>query len=350
MRFLWRWVKRLVLATFIVALLLLAPVLYVETMCRGEGPPRAYDPILPVEHHRAETKTLMTYPEWHIVHAYDDYAKVIESGDPHGFGYLRTIRGFWSSLCALSERSAALSGDTAEIKQTVYVIGVSFTAELLAKAVYEETIGRLFAGLRGTERAPLDNLSARQAADYARFLQQTPWYKWDFDNDIAALDTAKTNALRDRERRLALGIEYGAKSAYAGVIAAAVANVGADALTLRMIVRGIPENTLRDLQGVVVIGQTDSGIEIQTPRYRALTNLLVGMAEKGADFVEIAGNDDILLTAVSATPEAADALFTFSRQGYGDYRHLVFLKVADLADRLREFSEGPFSLEHIHDY
>ena len=350
MRLLWRWMKRLLLATVILVLLLLAPVLYVETLCRGEGPPDAYDPILPVEHHRAETKTLMTYPEWHIVHAYDDYAKVIQTGDPHEFGYLGAIRGFWSSLCALSERSAALSGNTSGIKQTVYVIGVSFTAELLAKAAYEETIGRLFAGLRGADRAPLDDLSAEQAAGYARFLQQTPWYKWDFDGDIVALDASGTDALRDRERRLALGIEYGAKSAYADVIAAAVASVGADALTLRMIVDDIPEDTLRGLDGVTVIGETGTGIEIETPRYRVLTGLLAAMAQEGARFVEIAGNDDILLTAVSATPDAEDALFAFPRQGYGDYRHLVLLKVTDLADRLRAFAGGPVTLEHIHDY
>ena len=350
MRFLWRWVKRLLLATIILVLLLLAPILYVETLCQGDGPPEAYDPILPAEHHRAETKTLMTYPEWHIVHAYDDYAKVIETGDPHEFSYFSAIRGFWSSLCALSERSAALSGDTAEIKQTVYIIGVSFTAELLAKAAYEETLGRLTTWIRGSDRAPLDDLSAEQASGYARFLQQTPWYKWNFDGDIAALETAKTDALRDRERRLALGIEYGGKSAYAGVIAAAVASVGADALTLRMIVRDVPEATLDTIGGIRIIGETDAGIEIETPRYRALTGLLATMAENGAQFVEIAGNDDILLTAVSDSPDAKGALFTFTRQGYGDYRHLVMLKVSSLADRLRNFADGPIRLEHIHDY
>jgi len=350
MRFLWRWMKRLLLGSVILVLLLLAPILYVETLCRGEGPPEAYDPILSTEHHRAETKTLMTYPEWHIVHAYDDYAKVIQTGDPHEFGYLSAIRGFWSSLCALSERSAALSGDTSEIKQTVYVIGVSFTAELLAKAAYEETIGRLTTWLRGPDRAPLDDLSADQAAGYARFLQQTPWYRWDFDEDIAALDAAKTDALRDRERRLALGFEYEGKSAYAGVIASAVENVGADALTLRMIVDGISEETLRSMEGVTVMRQTDAGIEIETPRYRALTGLLAAMAEEGVQFVEIAGNDDILLTAISSVPDAQGALFTFPRQGYDDYRHLVMVKVPELADRLRAFMNGPLTLEHIHDY
>ena len=42
--------------------------------------------LLDAEWQRAESRTLTTYPEWHIVHAYDDYARVITDGDPHEFG------------------------------------------------------------------------------------------------------------------------------------------------------------------------------------------------------------------------------------------------------------------------
>jgi hypothetical protein len=349
MRFLLRWLRRLVGTAFLLVLALLAPILYVEALCRGQGDPGDYQPILSPEHRRAEVKTLLTYPEWHIVHAYDDYAKVIAEGDPHEFGYLRAIGGFWSSLCALDERSAALSGDTGGIKQTVYVIGVSFTAELLAKAVYEETLGRIATWIRGDIRAPLDDLSAKQAADYARFLQQTPWYKWDFAGDIAALEAAQTDILRDTERRFALGVEYGGKAVYAQVIADAVASVGADALTLRMVVAA-PAGALDDLEAVTIIDRRQEGIVIETPRYRALTLLLTQMAARGVEFIEIAGNDDILLTATSPENTAPDALFTFPRQGYGDYRHLIALKVPELAARLRGFTDDSAALEHVHDY
>ncbi|MDM7932514.1 hypothetical protein [Tabrizicola sp.] len=88
----------------------------------------------------------------------------------------------------------------------VYTIGVSFTAGFLAKAGYEETLGRLFVLLRGPVRAPLDDISARQAADYAVFLQQVPWHKWDFPRDAADLDKSASTTLRDRERRVALGL------------------------------------------------------------------------------------------------------------------------------------------------
>ena len=345
-----RLLKWLALTLVGVVIVLAAPLLYIETACRPQGEPVAYEPLLPEEDHRPEARTLLTYPEWHIVHAYDDYAAVIAEDDPHDFGFLRAIGGFWSSLCALSQASGPHGGFEGPIKTTIYTIGVSFTAELLAKAAYEETLGRVATLLRGAERAPLDDLSAQQAASYATFLQQVPWYKWDFATDRAALVAASSGSLRDRERALALGLEYRAKGAYAGLIEQAVAQMEPDALRLKMVVSGLDDAALKELPDVTLLDRLPEGAVIDTPRYRALTRLLAEMARSGADFVEIAGNDDILFTALSGEPSHPQALHSFARQGYGDYRHLILLPVRDLADALRTLPETGLSLEHIHDY
>ncbi len=329
---------------------LIAPVGYIELACRPSGQSGTYTSILPPEHHRAEGRTLLTYPEWHIVHAYDDYARVIRDGDPHDYGYLSSIGGFWSSLCSLSKASGEHGGFPGVFKQTIYTIGVSFSAELLAKALYEETIGRVATWVRGPDHAPLDVLSAEQAKSYSEFLRQTPWYRWDFPADAVTLSNAATDAWRDKERLFALGVEYRAKAAYAKVIAAAVANMEPDALRLRMIVSGLSADQLSGMEGVTVMGERDEGVEIETPRYRALTALLAQMAEDGAQFVEIAGNDDILFTVTSNTAQMDDVLHSFARQGYGDWRHLVMLKVPDLAQTLRQIDGEHTRLEHIHDY
>ena len=350
MRWLLKWLSRLVLLLVLLIGALLVPVGYVELACIREPLESEHAAILPEEHHRPESRTLLTYPEWHIVHAYDDYARVIETGDPHDFGFFQSIRGFWSSLCELSYASADHGGFPAETKQMVYTIGVSFTAEMLAKAAYEETLGRLTTLARGEERAPLDDLSARQAAAYAAFLQQVPWYKWDFPADAQALADTTSNSLRDTERLLALSLEYLVKSAYAGVIEQALASVGADALRLRMVVRDADPDNLAARGGVSVIGPVGDGWEIETPRYRALTHLLNDLAQEGVNFVEIAGNDDILLTAIAPGGRVNSALYSFQRQGYGDFRHLILLKVPDLAQSLRDMRNGPLTLEHIHDY
>jgi hypothetical protein len=349
-RWLGRWGRRLLVALLVALLCLSAPIVYTELACQSNVAPDGYRAILPAEHHRAESRTLLTYPEWHIVHAYDDYAKVISDGDPHDFGYWPAIAGFWSSLCTVSRQAGAMGGIPGETKQMVYVIGASFTLELALKAAYEETIGRLFAGLRGQSRAPLDDLSARQARDYASFLQQVPWYRWDFRSDRAALRADRGTSFRDRERVFALGLEYATKAAYAKAIAAAVASVGPDNLRLRMIVKGLDAGKLSTYASVDVIGLRDEGIEIETPRYRALTGLLEQMATAGGTFVEIAGNDTIMFTAVSSDPTARRAVQSVPRQGYGDWRHLIVLPVGDLAGVLRQLPEDGLKLEHVHDY
>ena len=349
MRFLWRWLKRALLALAVFAALLLAPVGYTEIACTGTPAFAGYDPIITdPDWQRAESRTLTTYPEWHIVHAYDDYARVVRDGDPHEFGYVRAVTGFWKALCPLKARADEMGGMTGDSKMTIYTIGVSFTAELLAKAAYEETLGRVATWQRGPERAPLDDLSAEQAAAYAHFLQQVPWYEWDFAGDIDALRLTATDALRDRERLMALSLEYGAKARYAKVIEQAVAEIGADELRLRSIVSGLAASELAAVDGVSVIAERAEGIEIETDRYRAFTRVLERLAANGADIVEIAGNDEILFTALSDKPEAEGALHSFPRQGYGDWRHLILVPVASLADRLRGL-DG-LRLEHVHDY
>lgn len=349
MRFVWRWLKRGIVAVLLLVLLLMAPIGYVEVACRGDVVADNYQPIITAaKWHRAESRTLLTYPEWHIVHAYDDYARVIRDGDPHDFGYFRAIAGFWKSLCPLTRRAAAMGGVTSDTKATIYTIGVSFTAEMLAKALYEETLGRVATWLRGAEPAPLDDLSARQADSYARFLQQTPWYEWDFTADAEALAAASGSGARDLERRLALGLEYRGKAFYAGVIARAVQGVGADELRLRSLVAGLDANALRRIEGVFVVETVPEGIVIETDRYRAFTGVAQRLAAEGADFVEIAGNNEILFTAISNTFEVSDAIYSFQRQGYGDYRHLILVPLLELADRLRNL-DG-LTLEHVHDY
>lgn len=345
-----RFLKRVIGVLVLGVIGVLTPVGYVELACRPDQGTSDNIAILPSEHHRHEGRTLLTYPEWHIVHAYDDFAKVISTGDPHDYKYLEAIGGFWTSLCSLSKASGPHGGFPSEFKSTVYTIGVSFTAELLAKALYEETIGRAATWVRGEDRAPLDDLTAQQAAEYARFLQQVPWYQWNFTRDAAALKDNATEALRDRERQFAVGLEYRAKASYAKVIAAAVANVDADALRLRMIVTGLRADDFAAFDDVDVISTRDQGIEIDTPRYRTLTELLAQWAQAGGHFVEIAGNDDILMTVVSQDTQLDNALLSVMRQGYGDTRHLILLPVRDLADTLRSLGDRGLTLEHIHDY
>ncbi len=348
MRAVLRWAGRLALGLLLVAVSLLAPVAYVEVACRGTPVAGMREPLVAPEHRRAEARTVMTYPEWHIVYAYEDYAATIRAGDPHDYRFLPEIRRFWRSACVASRASAALGGADWAARQTIHVIGASFTAEMLLKALYEETLGRAATWVRGEGRSPLDDLSAEQATAYAEFLHQVPWYRWDFARDAAALDAGRTDAFRDRERDLALGIEYGVKAAYARAIGAAVAATGFDELTMRSVVAGLPPEELEAVEGVTVIAERPEGVEVETPRYQAFNLLARDLAARGAAFVEIAGNDRIMLTALTEDDEPlAGEILRLPRQGEGGWRHLVLLPVGELAAALA--GSRP-AVEHVHDY
>jgi hypothetical protein len=352
MRFLWRWTKRLILLLLILVIGLLAPVGYNELACRGELLDEAFTAQIESSEHRAESATYLTYPEWHIVFAYDDYAKVLETGNPHKFAYLRSISGFWSALCNLTE-TADNHGGAPETKNMVYVIGVSFTAELLAKAAYEETIGRMVTWLSKTPSAS-DTASAQMARNYAEFLHQIPWYKYDFPADVAQLKAIGPQSLRDRERQIALGLEFGTKTQYAKAIAKAVEAAGQAKLTIRTIVHDLDVDDLRSIEGVTIIRNTPEGTEIETPRYATFTDILKQIAAKGGRVSEIAGNDEIMLTITGAKrPDfLADlpVLASLQRQGYDDQRWLVNVQLNDLHTVIRALEGSNATLEHIFDY
>ena len=49
----------------------------------------------------------------------------------------------------------------------LYIIGISFAAEMGIKGFYEETVGRVTAWLRGPERTPEDEFALKVADEYA---------------------------------------------------------------------------------------------------------------------------------------------------------------------------------------
>jgi hypothetical protein len=358
MRFLWRLIKWGVLALFLLVIALAAPIAYVATACKGTPGKQDYKPIITEpEFQRQEANSFLTYPEWHIVYAYEGLARSLETGDEHTFGYFSSIKGFWSAACALNKVAAAHGGADKNTVRTNYVIGASFTLEMGMKALYEETLGRLAASLRGPQKSPQDVIAAEMAADYAAFLQQTPWYKYPFEQEVENLWNAPiTMPLRGWERRLALGGEWKAKAAYAGVIANAVAATGAAKLEIRSVVSGLSEAQLLAIKDVQIIGAVPQGFVINTPRYRAFTKILQHIADQDGAIVEIAGNDDVLVTVTmgeggdaSALP-GAKVLAIINRDGFGGKRALLNTKVPELGKLLVNLDTGPIRLEHVYDY
>jgi hypothetical protein len=237
-----RLLKWSVLSAAVAVVLLLSPVAYVELRCRGDrAGTGTYQPLITdPAFQRREANTYLTYPEWHIVFAYDGLAHALKTGDEHAFGYLDTISRFWSATCALTRVAAGHGGADWDTRSMIHTIGVSFTVEMLAKASYEETVGHATAWLRGSRKTPQDVVIAGVAADYAAFLRQTPWYMYPFTRKARELWIPPAGlSLRGWERRLGIGLEFEAKSVYAKVLAGAVAATAPAPLVVRSVVSGL---------------------------------------------------------------------------------------------------------------
>jgi len=353
----WRIAKWPVRIALLIVVPLSIPVGYVELACRGDATGQTYQPLITdAAFQRSEANTYLTYPEWHIVYAYDGLAEILKNGDEHAFDYISSVAGFWRSTCALMRVADAHGGADLDTRTMIHTIGVSFTVEMAVKAAYEETIGRATAWIRGREKTPEDREIAAIATNYAAFLRQSPWYQYPFGSKIGELWSAPTgDFVRGLERRFGIGMEFAAKAGYARVIGGAVAATAPAKLTIRSVVTGISAARLSGIPDVTVIGARGDGVEIETPRYDLFTRILAEIARRRGTIREIAGNDDIMITL--SVPQGADVrlqngtlLHRMKRDGFASDRLLVDVKVPSLAAFLRDHPLGDPGLEHIFDY
>ena len=352
-------------AVVIVILVISATIGVTETVCRGaaatDGAPDSvtwHTALLP-EETRNEVDSYISYPEWSIVYAYDDFAAVTRRGSESDFHYLESIRSFWSSLCAV-KRIAPQHGQVAlDYNAMLYIIGPSFTAEMAAKGLYERSIGALTAWIRGPTRTPEDEFALRAADDYAQFLRQTPWFAYPFFDTLKRFWTEVPltggNPVRKIERRIGLSLEYGFKTIYAKVIGL-LAGISPAELRIRSVVVNLDASDIAAEPRIALVRKNGNQSVIETPRYQAFTEILQKLAERDRDVSEIAGNRAILVTAVSpkCTPFALEefkALFTMPIQARpGWCRYALDVRVPRLTFLFRSLSQTKYEVEHVFDY
>ncbi|MCZ8271589.1 MAG: hypothetical protein O9306_13755 [Beijerinckiaceae bacterium] len=338
------------------------PIAYVETQC-FDSPPRetsSYRPILPPEERRAPADTFLTYPEWSIVHAYEDLAAVSRTSGESAFDYIGPVRRYWSSLCALAGKASAKGPVALDVKAMLYIIGVSFSAEFAVKGLYETTIGHLTATSAGSTITAEDRFAHDLADDYAAFLRQTPWYEYPFGAKLIAfwwtVPFEKAALTRSIERRIALSLEWGAKSLYARLMALA-ADAAPAKLTLRSIISALDDSEAAPGAPIRLIERrVDGSVIIETPRYRAFTAILLQQLGKGRDIIEIAGNDHIFVTVLmpagwAGAPTGRERVLVVPIQARAGWeRHGVYVPLSELGALAREVQTAGGVFEHAYDY
>jgi hypothetical protein len=356
------WLRTTLIVVAAITVLAALPIIGNEMFCYS---PRAADATgfrsaLEPQYRREEINSYLTYPEWSIVHAYEDFAGVTRQGSESDFAYFSSVRRYWSSLCGITRMASSRGPVALDYKVMLYTIGLSFAAEMGTKGAYERSIGRITAWLRGPKRTAEDEFALTMADDYATFLRQTPWFEYPFASKLAQFWTqtpvSLRNPIRSLERRLSLTGEMAVKAVYAKLI-----GFGAGAtpvpLTNRSVIKGLDPADIKAVEGIKLIGTREDGASvIETPRYRVFTGILQKLALRGRDAVEIAGNDDILVTLLA--PEAASAqaiggkeLFSVPIQSKPGWRRFgLDVRIPELLGMIRRMRGSNIELEHVYDY
>jgi hypothetical protein len=351
--------KALAIGGVLLVLAGVAPVARNELLCVEPRLPAAapYQSVLPRETHRNFADTLLTYPEWSIVHAYDDLAAVMRRSSESDFAYLSAIGGYWRNLCALSGRASREGQLTFDMRATLYVIGLSFSAEMGVKGLYETTIGRLSLMARGPVRTGEDRFALGVADAYAAFLRQTPWYDYPFLGTLGRFwreaPFGEASWTRSMERRLALTLEWGVKAVYAQGIRALAAAAPAK-LTIDSVVTGMTRDQLAADPAVTLRGEAGGGLWVETPRYGAYTAFLRRVAAAGGNMREIAGNERIFVTVIGTrAPEgrAFVPVVTADVQAQpGRTRFGLLIPVSELTALIRRLPAEGAAFEHAYDF
>jgi len=354
--------RRWTLAIAVTALAIgavIVPVAYIEGGCRTPPADRTsalpYRPILPPADRRPLAATFFTYPEWHIVYEAESYARHLDSGArPSAFPFGRHIASFWTSYCAVNRLTTG-SPTASDYKLTIYTIGISYTAELLVKAAYERTVGRLFEWISGWTSAD-DRHAAMVQRHYAAFLHETPWFRFPFGRALREewRTEEPVQHARHWERSVALSAEYGIKALYAKAIDAATgATMGQDDRNLRFVARASPRAMRSVDPRIIPTDMTADGLTTaQAPRYQQFNDILAKLADARIDLVEIAGNGEIfatlLLPANVTPPDKVRLSMPIDRPGWR--RVGIVVPVRRLTAMLRQVRLSGGEVEHVYDY
>jgi hypothetical protein len=349
----------------VVLLAVLGPAVFIGTTCYSGSatapatrvPPRAVD--LP-GYARPMAFTYLTLPEWFIVYSADEYAAFISRQPPSAFPYVGSVRQYWGYYSAACTLTKGVYPFETGYHVMLGTIGASFTLESFARAAYEGTIGRLTEWLASTDTTE-DAFARRTWQEYGAFMHNVPWYEFPFGSKLMALwrdvPLRGPHVLRKIERRFALTAEYGAKAAYGFVIRqASGAAYDQEVERVHATVDGASAAIFSDARVKQVQQVSRSSYIVTLPRYEGFTRTALALTERGVRFLDVAGNDEILVTALTrrgASQEVPDGRLVGVGPVLTDptmQRVAVSVPVSSLGGVAAYFAREHAVIEHLYDY
>lgn len=327
------------------------------------SPQKSEKTLTPAEHVRREDQTLLTIPEWFLVHSPNEYADFIKTKRPSRFPFWGHIQQFWSTYAAVYRETKDRYDFNLGYHVMVMTIGVSTTLEYAVKGAYEAVVGNLFEGDGKHYRTEEDAYAAKVAREYVDFIVVDPWYKFDFMKAVRGLwndvPAKGSNQWRKWERRYALTSEYLAKAGYAWVIKQATqASFEAPKPVTAAVVTFPSHLATQQVRGLKVLQKLGPYRYVVTlPRYQAFTKSAVAVARAGGRFEEVAGNRDFIVYSVLAPRNfdakkiKADVVLEQSILTNYDQKRIVYRSsISDLSANLSSSRKAKQKIEHIYDF
>ncbi|MEO5820425.1 MAG: hypothetical protein ABIT71_07940 [Vicinamibacteraceae bacterium] len=284
-------------------LLIGGPGAFIGIICSGGGSQSPRELIAPFPMPaRDESLTFLTVPERLVVAQTDEYGRHLAQAPASTFPHFSAARDYWGAVntaCGVTTQEYSFNAGQ---QITLGVLGAGHTAEQVLKGAYEGSLGRFTEWLFSTD-TPEDRFAGDTVRELARFERGAPWQQFPFGARLQQLWSATPlwgpHVLRKWERRVVFSVEYGVKALLASA-ARLLAATPADKDTARLHawVGGATPAVLQ-ANGADIVSIVGPGSFIVTlPRGEAFTRSLIGLIGGGVKVLDVAGNDEIALTAI----------------------------------------------------
>ena len=312
------------------------------------------------DYKRTEESTYLTFPEWYLVFNPQEYGRFIAKEKPSRFPYFTSIGQFWSGYCqvyGITKRNYSFNAGDQLMEA---VIGTSFSVEYAIKGVWENTIGGASEWLGGSTQTEEDLYAAKVAQGYGNFIPTDPFYQFPFGHKFIGLwkDTSffGPHILRKWERKTFLSLEYGVKAIYSWLIKISTHSIYGIADTeVYASVEKVSDSIFQDPRVRKIREFENHSYVVTVPHYQGFTDFVPILARQGVVFIDIAGNDEILLTAVAPQDWKYDLqngtlLFTMPMMTTSEKRIAVQVPVKFLSTIVVQLESGGVRVEHLYDY
>ncbi|TGK50754.1 hypothetical protein EHQ16_04145 [Leptospira kanakyensis] len=315
----------------------------------------------PEEHVRPGDQTFLTFPEWYLVHSPNEQAMYFKTHTSSTFPYWEHVQQLWKSYIIVSDQIFDSYNFNYGYHLMIAVLTVSTTVEYGAKQIYEKMIGRITSSNEDQALTEEDQFNAKFTQSYVNFILQTPWYEYNFSNELKSLwfevPLFGDHMFRKWERRYYLTTDIFVKTVYGFLIKKATKATYEDPILGTAIV---VDETIETNDKVKLLKTIDPMHSLYLiPRYAdfhpTLESILLG---KTIELREIAGNTSATLVTVLLKNEETlpniPKTKTIFRQAIltrpGENRYALVSKVQNLKKMLEILSEKNVEIEHIYDF